>query len=370
MTSLYLGLISGTSADGIDVALTAFEPLPRLIAAKTFPYPDGLRRRILYLAQGDGRIALDEFASLDIQIARCFADAALSLLGDHGTERSAITALGSHGQTVRHRPYLDPPYTIQLGDPNEIAERTGILTVADFRRRDMSAGGQGAPLAPAFHAAMLGQTGVPRVVLNLGGIANVTIISADLATPLSGFDTGTASCLIDAWTQQTIGERFDASGAFAARGKIHAPLLARLLDYPYFSAQPPKSTGREEFHLTWLHERLRDFTLAPEDVQATLLAFSARTVADAIRKHAPATHEVLVCGGGVHNPVLMAAIAAELQPILVRSISELGVDPDFVEAMTFAWLAQERLANRAAENVYTVTGARGPRVLGGVYFGG
>ncbi|MEP6484650.1 MAG: anhydro-N-acetylmuramic acid kinase [Rudaea sp.] len=369
MSSLYLGLISGTSADGIDVALTSFEPSPRLHAGKTFPYPDDLRSRILALAQGDGRIALDEFAALDIEIARCFAEAAIALLDDHGIERAAIAALGSHGQTIRHRPSLDPPYTIQLGDPNEIAEQTGILTIADFRRRDMSAGGQGAPLAPAFHAAMLGQTGVPRVVLNLGGIANITVLSGDPTTPLSGFDTGTASCLLDAWAQQTLGERYDAGGAFAARGNVHAPLLARLLDYPYFSAPPPKSTGREEFHLTWLQERLRDFRVAPDDVQATLLAFSARTIADAIRAYAPATHEVLVCGGGVHNPILMTAIADELRPIQVRSIAELGIDPDFVEAMTFASLARERLANRAVQNVYTVTGARGPRVLGGIYFG-
>ncbi len=369
MGELYLGLISGTSADGIDVALTSFDPSPRLHAAKTFSYPDGLRRRILDLAQGDGRISLDEFAALDIEIARCFADAAIQLLKDHAIEPAFVTALGSHGQTVRHRPSLDPPYTMQLGDPNEIAERTGITTVADFRRRDMSAGGQGAPLAPAFHAAMLGETGVGRVVLNLGGIANITVIAGDGATPLSGFDTGTASCLLDAWAQQNLGERYDANGAFAARGVSDRELLERLLDDPYFAAPPPKSTGREEFHLTWLKQRLRGIELTPEDVQATLLAFSARTIADAIRRFAPSTHEVLVCGGGVHNPVLMRAIADELKPINVRSIDELGIDPDFVEAMTFAWLAKERLDGRAARNVHSVTGARGPRVLGGVYFG-
>lgn len=370
MGELFLGLISGTSADGIDVALTSFDPSPRLHAAKTFAYPDGLRRRILDLAQGDGRISLDEFATLDIEIARCFADAAMQLLKDRAIDPASVIALGSHGQTVRHRPSLDPPYTMQLGDPNEIAERTGITTVTDFRRRDMSAGGQGAPLAPAFHATMLGETGVPRVVLNLGGIANITVIAGDGVTPLSGFDTGTASCLLDAWAQETIGEHYDANGAFAARGTVDPALLLRLLDYPYFATPPPKSTGREEFHLTWLEERLCGPDRKPEDVQATLLAFSARTVADAIRRFAPSTHEVLVCGGGVHNPVLMRAIADELKPIRVRSIAELGIDPDFVEAMTFAWLARERLAGRAAPNVHSVTGARGPRVLGGVYFGG
>ena len=226
----------------------------------------------------------------------------------------------------------------------------------------MSAGGQGAPLAPAFHAAMLGQTGVPRVVLNLGGIANITVIAGDGTTPLSGFDTGTASCLLDAWAQENIGERYDANGAFAARGTIDEALLARLLDYPYFSKPPPKSTGREEFHPTWLKERLRDFKLAPEDVQATLLAFSARTIADAIRRFAPSTHEVLACGGGVHNPVLMNAIANELKPISVRSIGDLGIDPDFVEAMTFAWLALRASRRpRRAERVHRHRRARSAR---------
>jgi anhydro-N-acetylmuramic acid kinase len=367
--ALYLGLISGTSADGIDVALASFDPRPRMHAALTHPYPDDLRQRILALAQGDGGIALDEFGALDVEIARNFAAAANALLESTGTARAAVTALGSHGQTVRHRPRGATPYTLQLGDPNIISELTGITTVADFRRRDLAAGGQGAPLAPAFHAAMLTRGDAARVVLNLGGIANITILPRDAHTPLRGFDTGPASCLLDAWTQLHRGQPFDTGGEFAGSGTVHQTLLKRLLSDSYFRAPPPKSTGREVFHLTWLQQHLHGIDLAPADVQATLVALSAYSIADAVHVHAPDTREVLVCGGGVHNPVLMAALASALAPASVASTATLGIDPDFVEAMLFAWLAHERLTLRAPENVYTVTGARGARVLGGVYFG-
>ena len=369
---LYLGLISGTSADGIDVALASFARKPKLLASLTHPYPDDLRRRILALAQGDGRIALDEFGALDVEIARAFAAAAMKLLRREGITADQIRALGSHGQTVRHRPLGPAPYTMQLGDPNVIAELTGITTVADFRRRDIAAGGHGAPLAPAFHAAMLARdkpasTKISRVVLNLGGIANITILPGDEKQPLRGFDTGPASCLLDAWIGKHLDRPYDKDGAYAASGRIDETLLKRLLSDPYFAEAPPKSTGREVFHLTWLNEHLRGLALAPKHVQATLVALSAITIADAIRAHARSAREVWVCGGGVHNPVLMAAIADALAPIPVESIAELGIDPDFVEAMTFAWLARERLDDRAAPNVHTVTGARGARVLGGVF---
>ncbi|MHB8680375.1 MAG: anhydro-N-acetylmuramic acid kinase [Rudaea sp.] len=364
--ALFLGLISGTSADGIDVALASFDPAPRLHAALTHPYVDDLRRRILALAQGDGRIALDELGALDVEIARNFADAANVLLKREGIAPVSVTALGSHGQTVRHRPLHKPPYTLQLGDPNVIAEATGITTVADFRRRDIAAGGQGAPLAPAFHAAMSPRDGIDRVVLNLGGIANISVLDKE---PLRGFDTGPASCLLDAWAQEHLGEAFDRDGAFAARGETDEALLSLLLADPYFAAPPPKSTGREVFHLDWLRPYLRDMQTSPENVQATLVALTACSIAHAVRTHAPSAREVLVCGGGVRNPVLMRAIADALAPIPVASTAARGIDPDFVEAMAFAWLARERLADRAPENASNVTGAHGPRVLGAIYFG-
>ena len=366
---MYLGLISGTSADGIDVALCSFEPRPQLHAALMHPYPENLRRRILALAQGDGTIALDELGALDVEIAQHFAGAAHELLRRSGTPAARVRALGSHGQTVRHRPQITPPYTLQLGDANVIAEASGITTVADFRRRDMAAGGQGAPLAPAFHAAMLAHDGAARVVLNLGGIANITLIPAQRDAPLRGFDTGPASCLLDAWTQRHLGQAFDAGGTFAARGTVDESLLQQLLAEPYFAAPPPKSTGREVFHLSWLDRHLTVGARAPADVQATLVALSACSIAAAVRAHAIAPREVLVCGGGVHNPVLMAAIASSLKPLPVASTASVGIDPDFVEAMLFAWLAYERLSDRAPPNLHTVTGARGPRVLGAIYFG-
>lgn len=366
---LYLGLISGTSADGIDVALASFDPAPRLHAALTQPYPDDLRRRILDLAQGDGRIALDELGALDVEIAQNFAAAANTLLQRERIEAKTVTALGTHGQTVRHRPLQKPPYTLQLGDPNVIAELTRIATIADFRRRDIAAGGQGAPLAPAFHAAMLPHDGRTRVVLNLGGIANITILPGATTTPVLGFDTGPASCLLDAWAQQHLGTAFDKDGAFAAAGNVDAALLARLLEEPHFAAPPPKSTGREVFHLAWLQQRLHGFPIAAANIQATLVALTARSIADAVRAHATDASELLVCGGGVHNPVLMQAIADELAPMPVASTAARGIDPDFVEAMLFAWLACARMRGREIADLAAVTGARGARVLGGVYFG-
>jgi anhydro-N-acetylmuramic acid kinase len=333
-------------------------------------YPDALRQRILDLAQGDGRIPIDELGALDVEIARAFAAAALQLLQQHGVATANVAALGSHGQTVRHRPGGATPYTLQLGDPNIIAEATGITTIADFRRRDMAAGGQGAPLAPAFHAAILGGDGTTRVVVNLGGIANVTVLPGAATKPIIGFDTGPASCLLDAWVGMQLGQPFDRDGAFAASGRVDAALLARCLADPYFALPAPKSTGREVFHPAWLQRQLGTASIAAADVQATLLALSARTVADAIRRDAADAREVLVCGGGVHNTALMAALARELAPLPVRSTATRGVDPDFVEAMLFAWLARERLAERPVADVARVTGARGARVLGGIYFGG
>ena len=366
---LYIGLISGTSADGIDVALASFEPRPRLHAGLTHPYPEALRQRILALAQGDGRIALDELGTLDIEIGRVFATAAQRLLQESGLQATAVRALGSHGQTVRHRPNPPTPYTLQLGDPNVIAEATGIVTVADLRRRDLAAGGQGAPLAPAFHAAMLGPTDSPRVVLNLGGIANITVLSGAGGERLVGFDTGPASCLLDAWMQKAMGKPYDADGAFAASGTANPILLSRLLADPYLRLPPPKSTGREVFHLRWLEPRLDGLDIEAADVQATLMAFTVQTIADCVRAHAANAAEMLVCGGGTHNTALLAALAVALAPIPVRSSAVYGIDPDFVEAMLIAWLARERLLERPPAGVHFATGARGPRVLGGIYFG-
>ena len=374
--SLYLGLISGTSADGIDAALVRFDSNDaharcELVRGRTYRWDAGLRARLIALGQGGDCNSLDELGTLDVQIAQAFAGAALQLLEDVGIEAAQVRALGSHGQTVRHRPAgaaFDGrwPFTMQLGDGNVIAERTGIATVADFRRRDVAAGGHGAPLLPALHAALLRAQDETRAVLNLGGIANLTLLPPRVATmPVRGFDTGPANALLDAWCERHLGTAFDADGAFAASGSVDEALLARLLAQPWFSWPPPKSSGREQFHLDWAAAQLRGGEPA-QDVQATLLELTAASVADALRATQPDTQRLLVCGGGVHNPVLLRRIAARLPEVQVESTAVHGVDPDFVEAMGFAWLAREALACRPG-NLPEVTGARGPRVLGALY---
>jgi anhydro-N-acetylmuramic acid kinase len=360
---LYLGLISGTSADGIDAALVRFAPKLEVIAARTSPYPDALRARIVALARNDAAITLDELGHLDVEIGACFAEAALALLRETHAAPGAITALGSHGQTVCHRPSGSHPFTLQLGDPSVIAERTGIVTVADFRRADVAAGGQGAPLLPALHAAVLADVATPRAILNLGGIANLTLLVP--GKPVLGFDTGPANCLMDAWSQRVRGMPRDEGGEWARSGHANPALLQRLLNEPYLALPPPKSTGREYFNLDWLDARLPPDP-QPEDVQATLLQLSARSIASALRDSAPQVREVYACGGGVHNGALMDALRAELPDSNVDTTAALGLDPDFVEAAGFAWLARARLENLPG-NLASVTGARGPRVLGAIY---
>ena len=370
---LFIGLISGTSADGIDAALVRSDDDTdtsrcELLLGRTYPWTADLRERLVALGQGADARSIEELGTLDVRIAEAFADAAARLLGEAGTDAAQVAALGSHGQTVRHRPAGarhdgQHPFTMQLGDGNVIAERSGIATVADFRRRDVAAGGQGAPLTPGFHAALLHSADEDRAVLNLGGIANLTLLPA--VGDVRGFDTGPANALMDAWCQRHRGQPFDVDGAFAAQGEVDMDLLARLLDEPWFALAPPKSTGREQFHLDWVQSRLAGGERA-EDVQATLLELSAATVVDALRMHQPMTRRVLACGGGVRNTPLLGRIAAQLPGVVIESTAAHGLDPDFVEAMAFAWLARQTLAGLPG-NVPGVTGARGLRVLGVVY---
>ena len=364
MSDLFLGLISGTSADGIDTALVDFaDGHARLRFGRTYPWDPELRAQLVALGQQDASLSLDAIAELDVRIGRGFAGAALQALGDSGTPAAAVRAIGSHGQTLRHRPRGPYPYTLQLGDPSTLAERTGIAVVADLRRRDVAAGGHGAPLLPGLHAALLHAPDEDRVVLNLGGIANLTLLPG--RGPVRGFDTGPANALMDAWCLRHLGHDYDRDGAFAARGRVDRALLARLRDDDWFDLPPPRSTGRDHFHLGWVEARLRGDE-APADVQATLTALTAGTVADALLATQPGTRRVIACGGGVHNPVLMAALAAALPGAQVESSAAHGVDPDHVEAMGFAWLARQTLLGLPG-NLPEVTGAAGPRVLGGIY---
>lgn len=360
---LYLGLISGTSADGIDAALVRFAPTLEVIAAATTPYPARLRERLLALTKPDAAIPLDALGALDVEVGMAFAGAALGLLANAEIDAAQVAAIGSHGQTIRHRPDGAHPFSWQIGDGAVIAERTGITTVADFRRADVAAGGQGAPLAPAFHAAMFAGH-APCAVLNLGGIANLSLL--DGHGGLLGFDTGPANCLLDAWAERHHGQARDEGGRWAASGRCNAQLLARLRDDPYFVRRGARSTGREHFNLAWLEARLDGLAIDDADVQATLLAFSAATLADALRAADARATRVYACGGGVHNPVLMEAIAAAIAPVVLHTTASIGLDPDFVEAALFAWLARERLAGRPGNRV-DVTGARGPRLLGAIH---
>ncbi|TYT26679.1 anhydro-N-acetylmuramic acid kinase [Luteimonas viscosa] len=364
MSDLFLGLISGTSADGIDAALVRFDDgTARLAFGRTYPWDPALRAQLVALGQQGASLSLDAIAELDVRVARAFADAANLALADSGTPAGAVRAIGSHGQTLRHRPWGPYPFTLQLGDPSTLAERTGITVVADLRRRDIAAGGHGAPLLPGLHAALLRDAGEDRAVLNLGGIANLTLLPAQ--GEVRGFDTGPANALMDAWCLRHLEQDFDRDGSFAARGRVDAGLLERLLDDPWFTQAPPKSTGRDQFHLGWVEARLRGDE-APADVQATLNALTARTVASALLATQPGTRRVIACGGGVHNPVLMTALAAALPGAIVESTADHGIEPDHVEAMGFAWLARQTMLGLPG-NLPSVTGAAGPRVLGGIY---
>ncbi|MGS7844160.1 anhydro-N-acetylmuramic acid kinase [Stenotrophomonas forensis] len=363
---LYLGLMSGTSADGIDAALVQFPSSGgcHFVHGLTARWEPVLRARLVALGEGGPLDSLEELGELDARIAISFADAANQLLAEAGVDPAQVRAIGSHGQTVRHRPLADPAFTVQLGDGNRIAELTGITTVSDFRRRDVAAGGHGAPLMPAFHLGMLGTADEDRAVLNLGGIANLTLIPREGA--VRGFDTGPANALMDAWCQRHTGRTFDADGAYAASGAVDDSLLAGWRSEPWFDLPPPKSTGREQFHLAWAEAHMGEGEYAAADVQATLLELTVATVADALLAQQPQTRRLLVCGGGVRNRQLMKRLAARLPEVLVESSAMHGLDPEYVEAMGFAWLAQ-RTMDGLAGNLPSVTGANGPRILGAIH---
>jgi anhydro-N-acetylmuramic acid kinase len=367
---LYVGVISGTSVDGLDIALLADERRPRIIRGETIALPNTLRVALLELGQ-PGLDDLDRLGHADALLGDFIGRSVLAFLNRLALTPDAIAAIGSHGQTVRHRPTHIPPFTLQIGDPNRIAELTGITTVADFRRRDVAAGGQGAPLVPPFHRALFAGAGGEHVVLNIGGISNITILSDDAQAPTRGFDTGPGNGLMDAWTQKHLGIPFDTNGAWASTGQCNSALLAHCLEDPYFGLPPPKSTGREYFNLAWLDACCQRSGLGgadqPEDVQATLLALTASSVANAIARWAPEARAVTVCGGGRRNSSLMLALSERIASPVQTSESS-GVDGDSLEAAAFAWLAARCLRGDPA-NEPAVTGALGPRVLGAIHPG-
>ncbi len=368
MSELYIGLISGTSIDGADTVIAEFQAHRcRLVAAKTTAYPDDLKHRVHNLITGAGT-TLREIGGLDAALGTFFADCVLDLLGEAELKSREIRAIGHHGQTVHHEPQGAERFTLQLGDPNRLAATTGITTVADFRRLDMALGGQGAPLVPAFHEWLLRDPSETRVVVNIGGIANVTVLRPN--RPTVGFDTGPGNTLLDYWINASRGEPFDAAGAWAGRGRVLPALLRECLAEPYFDLDPPKSTGRELFNSNWLTHRLGETTTEhhSQDIQATLAELTAATIAVAIDKLALGEARIIVCGGGAYNADLLARLA-RLCGRDIESTAAFGLAPDWVEATAFAWLARARLEG-APGNVPTVTGARQAAVLGGVYYGG
>jgi anhydro-N-acetylmuramic acid kinase len=357
--SLYIGLMSGTSLDGVDAVLADFSSgAPRMLGTHYRPYPDDLRKAILAIHEpGDNE--LHRGAVLANAITREYAQAVSVLLSANGNP--AIAAIGCHGQTIRHRP--DEGYTVQLVNGALLAELTGLTAVTDFRSRDIAAGGEGAPLVPAFHAACFRVAGKSRVIVNIGGIANVTYLPNE--GPISGFDTGPGNLLMDAWANRHLGQTYDANGAVAASGKVQAELLAAMLSDAYFHRAPPKSTGRDYFNIAWL-ERQSIAGIAPRDCQATLAELSAVSISAAITNFCSDANEVYVCGGGAQNGHLMRRLTALLPNRSLATTEALGMHPDWVEALAFAWLARCTIHNMPG-NAPEVTGAKGSRVLGALY---
>lgn len=361
--------MSGTSVDGINAVLVAIEEPKtlRLMGSTQLPFDPALRTDMLALMQ-TGAQELHRYAILDRRVGEAFAAAATTVLHTAGLTAKQVRAIGSHGQTVRHMPNAQPPYTIQIGNPSIIAERTGITTVADFRARDMAAGGQGAPLVPAFHQWCFQSHDRHRVVLNIGGIANISDLPRAADRPVIGFDTGPGNTLLDAWIACERGESFDRDGAWSASAEPDQRLVELMLADSYFAAPAPKSTGREHFNLPWLEAvlRRRGAALAPATVQASLAELTVRSIALGIDQLPKRPEEIWVCGGGAHNRDLMQRLARHLAGLPVATTADLGLDPDWVEACAFAWLAHRTLEAEPG-NLPSVTGASRAVILGGIY---
>lgn len=367
----YIGLMSGTSLDGVDGVLVDFSGAKlALIQHWHASLAPDLRANLLLLnSPGSNELHLAALAGN--ALARLYAQVTQMLLQNSGLQPAQVVAIGAHGQTVRHQPGVHDAtgYTLQLNNPALLAELTGIDVVADFRSRDVAAGGQGAPLVPAFHQAVFSQADQSVAVLNLGGIANLTVLPALDASQeaVLGFDCGPANALMDAWCQQHTGKPYDDAGKWALTGQVIQPLMEALLCEPYLALPPPKSTGRDLFNPAWLGQRLQNFPpLAAADVQATLAEFTAQVCAADVLRHASTCRQLLVCGGGAHNTHLMQRLQALLPTVTVSSSASVGIDPQQVEAMAFAWLARQCIS-RSAGNLPKATGALGPRVLGAIY---
>ncbi len=363
----FIGVMSGTSLDAVDAVLVGLEKeQPTLISYHSHPIPPTLKQTVLDIIEPSWIGSLQNVGNLNQQLGYLFADSVLQLLEKSTITAEQITAIGSHGQTVWHQPLGDFPFSMQLGDANIIAEQTRITTIADFRSRDIAAGGQGAPLVPAFHHHALSHPSKNRIILNIGGIANISYLpSSKNDKDINGYDTGPGNGLMDAWISEHKHSSYDKNGAWATSGNVIQDALAMLLDDEFFSLTAPKSTGKEAFNLKWLENKLgKQLYSAPtEDIQATLLELTAISISEQINKDCD---EIFVCGGGIHNAALMKRLQQLLPNIPVKSTQALGIDPDWMEAIAFAWLAKQTVDKKAG-NLPVTTGAKGFRVLGAVY---
>ncbi len=367
MAKYFIGLMSGTSMDAVDAVLVDFSSAqPNIISTASTVIPNDLKQRLLKLNL-EKFIALSKLTEADYQIAKLSADTVQRVIKKTNLTTQDIIAIGSHGQTIYHQPKTDPPSSLQIGDPNLIAEQTQITTVADFRRRDIVCGGEGAPLVPAFHRHAFYSKEKIRTIVNIGGMANITALSTRLNAPIKGFDTGPGNVLMDYWCQKQQNKPYDENGDWAKSGKTNYKLLASFLSDPYFTAPPPKSTSRERFNENWLNKKIKtNPTLAPENIQATLCELTAQSIINAIELYAPETQQIIICGGGIHNKALMERLH-KLSPHPLSSSEDFGIHPDWVEAVAFAWLAQQTIL-RQPGNLPSATGASKPAILGGVYY--
>ncbi len=360
----FIGVMSGTSLDGVDVVLAAInENMVAQQASLSYPIPVKLKEEILAICQGQ-QLTLSQLGRLDTRLGRLFSDAVLALMRQQNLQPEDVVAIGCHGQTVWHEPTGDAPHTMQIGDNNQIAAHTGVTVVGDFRRRDMALGGQGAPLVPAFHEALLAHPVERRMVLNIGGIANLSLLVP--GQPVRGYDTGPGNMLMDAWIWRQCGKPYDKDAQWASEGKVLLPLLQDMLSDPWFALPAPKSTGREYFNYGWLEKHLARYThLRGQDVQATLTELTAVSISEQVLLSG-GCERLLVCGGGAQNPLLMARLAALLPGTEVTTTDDAGISGDDMEALAFAWLAWRTLAGLPG-NLPSVTGASEATILGAIY---
>lgn len=367
--SYYIGVMSGTSLDGVDIAISSFaegDGQFKFVRAKTFPFPEPLYQSIKHLIN-EKKSSLQTLGKLDIAIGQLIGLSINAFLTELNISAIDIKAIGCHGQTVFHYPESEQPFSMQIGNANVIAELTGITTVADFRQRDIAAGGQGAPLVPAFHHALF-KAEEDRVIVNIGGISNITFLPSSPEEAILGFDTGPGNVLLDYWIQSQLDQAYDSSGQWAASGTPHDKLLSYLLNEAYFELPIPKSTGRELFNSGWLNENIAKHLdeIAPEDIQATLVELTAITISNDIKKHASTCRSVFICGGGAYNNYLLTRLQGQLNSKVVATTEMLGLHPDWVEACAFAWLAY-RTINKQTGSLPSVTGAQHPVILGAIY---